>query len=421
MESLPGYPYTKEKPSGAKGKKFLFDQLHKDGDRTNYRAKPIVVERLQHRIDTMLRKNLPDSVWVHCTKDERRPMAKVRAIKTRLFTMAPVDLTLLTRMMTMDFVAAYIAAHAEFYSAIGIDVYSPKWTKLYNKLAKKGRRGGDGDYGTYDGGLDPDSMYESMDIINDFYMTHAPEGTFLDFPNRRIFLNPAARKYFLRMLGVEFVHTLQLVLDILHRKGQGNPSGNALTAILNSIVGEIYLMVIYLVLCDDFKQYDYFSLDKYTLLISDIIFGDDNEYTISDQIIDWFNPKNIGQALAKFGIEYTTADKSGSEQSTKNLDDLRFLKCGFRHHDVFPDRILATMDPDTIYELTNWTRICPDQFQQCRDQCHEALKLAYHHGPRFYNDLRIRINNAINEAKVPMERFADEYDLLDDVFLSKFY
>jgi len=421
MESSPGFPYVKDRRSGDKGKKFLFTQLHNDGERTNYKAKPMLVNDIVKRLLTMLKRILPFTVWVHCLKDERRMMKKIWEMATRIFTMGPVDLTLLGRMLTMDFVAAYMAAKGNFYSMVGIDISSPEWTKLYNRLRSVGIKGGDGDYSKYDGILDPDLMYAAMRLIAKWYDKYAPHGTYLDFYGHEIFITSKQRSFILHLFAVEFVHSIQLVLDILHQKAQGNPSGNWLTVILNTIVGEFLLILSFLDIAQDTGRYEYFSVEAYLENIRDAIFGDDNMFCATPAVLEWFNPLSLSVKLAEYGITYTTADKSGADQSEKSVDDLRFLKCGFRPHEKYPEKKMANIDTDSIFELTNWIRECPDELEQTRVQLHEALRFSYYHGKMFYDEMRVRINDAIDQAGVDIQKFGDEYELLDAVFLSKFF
>jgi hypothetical protein len=420
MDSSPGLPWVKQRPQGAEGKKWLFTALHSDGEMCNYYPCETLQRAVMERLTLMLDLKLPFSVWQHCLKDERRKMQKIYDVSTRIFTMAPVDLTILGRMFTMDFVAAFIAAHSKFYSAVGIDPYSPQWTRLYERLRRFGTIGGDGDYAKYDGILDADLIDKTMSLIADWYDKYAPEGTVLDFYGKKIRIDPAARRRILKMFGIEFVHTWQLVLDILHKKCQGNPSGNWLTVILNSIVGEFLLLLCWLMIVEQSGKLEYFSCDSYMKNVSDAIFGDDNMFVASNEVLEFFNPQSLSDKLAEFGIEYTSADKTGASGLT-DVRKLRFLKCGFIPHENYPEKMKANLDKLSIAELTNWIRKCPDELAQCREQCYEALRFSYYHGFKFYDELRRSINKAIDEAGNPFGKFGDEYCLLDSVFLDKFF
>ena len=193
----------------------------------------------------------------------------------------------------------------------------------------------------------------------------------------------------MRLLGVVFCHTFQIVVDILHRKVQGNPSGNPITVIINSMCGEEYLLCVFLMLAMTFRRTEYYSLDKYEEEVADMIFGDDNGITATEPVLEWFNPSTISKQFEELGIKYTSADKSG-ECQLKTVDELRFLKCGFVGHPDYPDRKLATLDEKSIYELTNWIRTsdCNDARTLTLDNCNEALRFVFFHGKQAFAQLR---------------------------------
>ena len=262
-------------------------------------------------------------------------------------------------------------------------------------MRRVGSRGTDGDYGEYDGTLDNDCIDDSMGLIADWYDDHAPNGSTFLVDGKLLYMTPSQRRKILRLLGVVFCHTFQIVVDILHRKVQGNPSGNPITVIINSMCGEEYLLCVFLTLAMTFRRTEYYSLDKYEEEVADMIFGDDNGITATEPVLEWFNPSTISKQFEELGIKYTSADKSG-ECQLKTVDELRFLKCGFVGHPDYPDRKLATLDEKSIYELTNWIRKCPDEVEQLRTQLGNALRFAYFHGLRFYEELRTLINRAIS-------------------------
>lgn len=55
------------------------------------------------------------------------------------------------------------------------------------------------------------------------------------------------------------------------------------------------------------------------------------------------------------------------------------------------------MNINTILELLNWTRIAPDQDQLLFDNCNDALRFSYFYGEKFFNQLRIKIIDALNQ------------------------
>lgn len=436
MDSSPGIPWKKSRPIGEVGKKFLFEEYELPNDtRKLYRMKPDLEKAVVKALKQLQQGIRPPALWAHCLKDERKKMESIAGVKTRIFTMAPVHITLACRALTLHFTAAFYANMGRSYSAVGVDPHSGSWTMFMQKLRKISHLGGDGDYGKYDGTLDPDLIMDAMDLIADWTISTwgiddplKPKRyhVYGSKPENDVYFTPTEYKRALRILGVEFTHTTQIVFDLVHRKVQGNPSGNVLTVVLNTIVGAMYLRIAYL----DLKRrldkdiqlafprndpwvlmpsVNFPSLRDYDREVKDWIYGDDNGYAISPTIVDWFNPKTLSDYFAEHGITYTTADKSGEEQALKSLTELRFLKRGWKEDDDYPSVYRAPIDVDTIYELTNWIRECPDEDEQLETQVEGALREAWAHGKEFYVNFLAKCNAALRT--VGMKEFANEYDM----------
>jgi len=414
LDSSPGIPWKRNRPPGVSGKRHLFVQRE---DFTHY-MKPELAKEVTQALKDLKNGIRPPTLWVHVPKDERRPLAKLRAVKTRIFTMAPVDFTLACRALTMHFTAAFYKAHATTYSSIGVDAHSPVWTEMMTKLLRVGARGGDGDYGQYDGTLDPDLIDDALELIADWTLHYCGNTYKVQTNTEDIIFSAFEYKRALKILATEFVHTAQLVLNILHRKTQGNPSGNPLTVVLNTIVGMSYLMLAFMELSRRNNRLDLTTRD-FNRLVAALIYGDDNIYSIDESIIDWYNPMTLSEFFAEHGIEYTTADKSGAAQSVKDVKDLRFLKRGWRPDEIYPKVLHAPIDTDTIYEMLNWIRECPNEREQMYVQIDTALREARAHGVKFFDSFREEINSAL--AKVDLPPVGNDYGRFQEEFLSQFF
>jgi len=349
-------------------------------------------------------------------------------VKTRIFTMAPVDMTLAIRALTMHFSAWFYGNNCKDYSAVGVNAHGPAWTEIYQAMKKKALSGIDGDYGMYDGTLDPDCIQAAMDLITAWTFRpieiHRSDGTqeWQKPEAYTIVLSDGEEIQFteeqfavaMRICSAEFVHTTQIVMNVIHRKTQGNPSGNPLTVILNTMVGYMYMALAYLEAGLKTGR----GIKSFADDVACIIYGDDNIVAwILEEFEEW-NPAFITAFFADHGIEYTTADKSGAEQEMKPVEKLRFLKRGFRPHPVYPNFIRAPIDMDTIYEMTNWMRECPDEKEQLYCQIDTALREAAAHGGEFYRLFLGQVNQAL--MKVKYEQVPDEYDMLDEEWLAQF-
>nr|WKV34446.1 MAG: RNA-dependent RNA polymerase [Riboviria sp.] len=356
LKSSPGWPYQME--NKAAGKWHLFDA---EGN--------IVDQELERRLNERERaakelKRVP-SIWRDCLKDELRPTAKVEQGKTRLFTIAPVDFTILTRQMFFDFIMAFYGAQGDdFFSAVGINPESPDWTKLYNYLTSMNTNVVAGDYECFDGKEMPEIIMLVCDIINAWY-DDGPE-------------NANIRK----VLFEEIIHTMQLCENTVYMTHQGNPSGNPLTTIINTIVNLILMLLTWLEIFPQFSVEDFF---RWVILVA---YGDDNLIAIALHLLKFFNQNTIAQALAKHGIIYTSEAKTGDTvPDSRPISEVTFLKRGFRTDSEFGKMfVLPTMSLTTLNSYFYYYRQSPDPEEQIIENQRSALLFAAFHGRQFYDE-----------------------------------
>jgi len=429
MDSSPGFRWKKKRPAGVEGKAFLFDEriveagftyrVGEDGPeepvpgwpdcKKLWSMKPELDLRVWDDLQALKRGERPFFLWEHQLKDERRPIKKIKDVNTRIFTMAQVNATVVARALTMNFTARFYESVAQGFSAVGIDTHGPLWAKLQRELLNVSNKGCDGDFGKFDGTLDPDLIMDTLRIIARWqdHLTlwrrdvNTGQWTNLTFDREEL-------ERALIVLAGDFIHTYQIVMDCLHRKWQGNPSGNCLTVVLNTIVNAMYLRLAFAALKTEAPLY--LPVVAYDKFVKDWYYGDDNVLAICPDILDWFNPSRISEYFATLGIDYTTADKSGIKQQTKDVRDFRFLKRGWRPDEEFRHLKWDPIDPDTINELTNWIRSCDDPDLQLREQFGNALYESAAHGRIFYCSFLEKCNAALKQ--VGLDEFPNEYDEL---------
>ena len=120
-----------------------------------------------------------------------------------------------------------------------------------------------------------------------------------------------------------------------------NPSGNALTVILNSIVNVLYMMMSY------YNLNPNQSLDGFFDLVALITYGDDNAMGVSKSI-PWFNHTSIAGYLETIGVIYTMADKGAESVPYISINELSFLK---RRFVVEGDKVRAPLEWASIDKM----------------------------------------------------------------------
>jgi len=393
MGTSPGFPYIKERKVDEVGKRFLFENRGTEQE-PEYHIKSLTLHHnLKRRTEKAAQGKLVFSLWHNCLKDERRKTERIKQGKTRAFCAAPVDYQILVRQYFLMFCAAFIANHVDIFSAMGMNVDGPAWTKLYRKLRSKGKHGWDEDFRNYDGSEKALALWMTCEIINRWYNDGER--------NARI----------RRVLVEEMIHTRSFIGNFVYQKHGGMPSGSALTSIFNTIVHAIYTRCAFLVIMKRYGRPELANMKTFNDRVADCSLGDDGVNASDDDILRTFNRVTCAKLYAEWGIQCTDARKMDTLSRYESVDDLNFLKRGFKKHPVYPDRLLAPINVHSIHELCNWVTNTLDPEEQLRMNIEDALKFAYHYGPDFFNKFRETVRLALDQKGLWQHMMTwEEYD-----------
>jgi hypothetical protein len=374
MSTSPGYPYN-QRATRSKGKAWLFEQTatHTDGSPLYEVSDSELRQRLDYRWTAGLRGERVPSLWIDTLKDELRPIEKIENGKTRVFTIPPVDMSIVARRLFQSFVSMFYENKNKFFSAVGISCESEacnEWTKMHYDFVKKSPIGFAGDYSSFDGTLHPQVMDTVCNIINAWYND--------DFVYRR----------FRKVIFNEIIHTCQVAMNCVYVTNCGNPSGNWITTPLNTISGAIYLRYGWLKLAPARFR----SLQHFDEHVTDRIYGDDNKLAVTNVALVFFNPEALTKVFSEFGVVYTSTTKDGTSP-IEPIMDMTFLKRGSRKGRGM--EILPTMDKKTIQELTNWIRKSDDDEAMLVNNLNESLRFAFFHGREYFDEHRRAIMQEI--------------------------
>jgi hypothetical protein len=266
-------------------------------------------------------------------KDEPTAQAKILAKKTRVFTGAPVDWSIVVRSRLLPFIRLLQKNKFVFEAGPGTVCQSMEWTKVHTYLTAFGEnRIIAGDYGKFDKRMIADFILAAYKIIGDVYKAAG----FSDEEVREI-----------ACIGEDTAFPLVNMNGDLMEFFGTNPSGHPLTVIVNSLVNSLYMRYCYVQLnpdreCCSFKE----NVHLFT-------YGDDNIMGVK-QGIDWFNHTGIQAELAAIGVEYTMADKESASVPFVNIRDVQFLKRSWRF-DEDVGAFLCPLELTSIHKsLTAW-------------------------------------------------------------------
>lgn len=294
------------------------------------------------------------ALYVDTLKDEKRPFSKTRVGKTRVFTVGELDHTVAIRKYFGGFIAHCIRNKIHNEIAIGIDPNSPDWNVLANflhfpKLVA-------GDYGNFDGTLLLEVLMEVFELIDDFYGNDGNRMT----------------RY---VLFKEIVNSLHIVEGRVYGWTHSQTSGNPMTTLINCLFNMLAVRMAYIQTGHDIAKFrEYVKLS---------VFGDDNILGICDIIAETFNQHTMTEAMATFGLEYTSETKTGNPPKYRKLTEVSFLKRSFVWHPRL-GRMIAPLEFGVILEMCNWVKTTVDIETQTKLTIETALTELWMHGRTQY-------------------------------------
>lgn len=353
--SSPGYPWVLKRKGIGKTMWLGEDDYILD----NAELKNAVMDRINSA-----KKNIRiPCLWIDTLKDERRELQKVNELKTRVFSAGSQDYVLATRMYFLGFAAHVMHNKIENECAIGINPYSFEWTKLARYLQCVGNRVIAGDFSRYDTSLSAQILWRILHIINDWY----DDGE----ENRQI----------RTILFEEMVNSFHLCHGNVYQWTHSQPSGNALTVIINSIYNMYAMRLCWLKI---FKTVpSLFGLNNFRKYVKFISYGDDNCANISAEVTDYFNQQTITEAMDTIGLTYTDEHKSATIVPYRTLEEIDFLKRGFLFNEEFK-YFAAPLKLSVCFEMMNWIRTGSDPFVATTENILNALVEISAHGEDIY-------------------------------------
>lgn len=275
------------------------------------------------------------TVWTATLKDERRPIEKVKAGKTRVFANGPMDYTIAFRMYFLGFIAHVMENRITNEQSLGTNPFGMDWTMTAKKLSVHGARVFAGDFSSFDGTLNVCIMDRFVDVVNQFYNDGAE--------------NALIR----RVLMLDVFNSVQLCDGLYIGLNHSQPSGNPATTCLNSFYNSVSMRIAYY-RCAAKKNVHALPFSEAVSMVS---YGDDNVINFSERVAHYFDQVEVTEAYSSFGMVYTDETKTGEIVRCRKLEDVAYLKRGFRKDGPV---YRAPMSLVTIMETPYWIRKCPD-------------------------------------------------------------
>lgn len=323
--------------------------LHPDSTENNKIFQDDIMIPLQNRLERLKRGERTATPFMDTFKDETRPYSW----KIRNFACGPVDYIIAQRMYFGQF-ADFVSKRAvDAPVSVGIDVHT-QWHNLFQRLTRCTHHGIATDYKRYDSTLPWRVLNFCAELICEWYGGQ-------DRLERMTLLWEIMNPWF-------------LYLDRLYCAVGSNPSGQALTSIINSICNMIILATVCIILYPP------------TDLVKDVemaIYGDDN-VVFHRFLTVWTGIEKI--IKERFGMTITDASKDTSiDIKSQPIYEMSYMSRGFVLDDKgvmqapLPlGRIVAIMT-----FMANWNAL---NIESALRSC--ALELTHHpriHFEKFYH------------------------------------
>lgn len=340
----------------------------------DYNLTSEMMDRIQLILETYRKGIRYHPVFCAHLKDEAVTFKKASIGKTRVFTGAPMDWSIVNRMFFLPIIRLIQNNKFIFETGVGTVAQSKEWTNLLNYLMREDSQVATeyekhflinrfiaGDYKAFDKRMSPLFILKAFEIIIHICKI---SGNYTG-EDEKVMWGLAYDTAF---------PTVDFNGDLIQFYGS-NPSGHPLTVIINSLVNSLYVRYAYVNLNPN-KELESF---KHNVRL--ITYGDDNVMTSK---VNWFNHTDISETLGKMGIIYTMADKEAVSRPFIHLSEVSFLKRQWIWNEEMKV-YLAPLEHDSIEKmLMTWTRSKISEENQMMDIIKSACSEYFFYGKHTY-------------------------------------
>lgn len=366
MKTSPGFPWNVYKP----GSKVCW--FRSDGD-MEYRLGPTeeLYGSVMAIVNDINRGETPEVVFRDSLKDEKRPIEKVQAGKTRLFCGAPVDFTVVFRQYYQVAIARICELSEWGPVSVGIDPHGRAWTSLVKQFD---RLPGDnfmaGDFAGFDCHVPACYVMGALAILRNLTEMTEADMKVCDALDH----------------SVAFSH--HVVEGLIYRVVSGVPSGVPGTSVINSLANLLMHM--------EFWHECGYRLHEFFPNCEARFYGDDSVVKVHPQFYK-FNMVEYNEACELTGwVSYTNSEKTDVNVPYVRLAQLEFLTRKFRK-DSDLHVYCAPLPMKTILDSVNWVRSeDPELYEDlmCSTADSFAVELSHYPQPE-YDQLTQRLADAL--------------------------
>jgi hypothetical protein len=282
-------------------------------------------------------------------KHEKADPSQPDKIKTRLFAACPLTFLVTLRMYFGAFFAHCMVNMINNTCTSGMNPFGSDWERLAKWMFEVNKKVDDGDYRCYDTTQPSGFLKVVFDAIRLWYRMNGG----------------SERDDLIRKRLAEFCyHAFHSMRGTVYRVQGTLPSGMYGTTPINSGVN---LVVFFYA----FKQiYPLSSAKDFLDNVRTATHGDDVIFAVSE-LFPEFTSVNIGKAIADIGMTFTPAVKNGAPTVARPIEEVTFLKRGFKKINGLFRAPLAT---ESSMEMVNWITKSNDPLSATIDNCKAAMR-----------------------------------------------
>jgi hypothetical protein len=362
---------------------------------------PEVWERVAHIENCYVEGRRAYPVYCAHLKDEAVAEAKIAAKKTRVFTGAPIDFSIVMRKHLLPFVRLMQLNKFVFEAGPGAVTQSIEWTHFYQYLTQFGEdRMVAGDYGKFDKRMVAQFILAAFRVITNV-LKHAGHG--------------ADELQIVECIAHDVAFpVVSLKGDVVEFFGS-NPSGQPLTVVINSLVNSLYMRYAYCGVRSDGRD----DCGDFKANVALMTYGDDNILGVS-HVAPWFNHTAIQKELATIGVEYTMADKQAESVPYISIAQCSFLKRAWRWEPTL-NAFAAPLEEDSLLKsLTVWVPSRTiDKYAQMVAVISAANSEYFFHGRELFEERRSFFQRVLSEQPYSLyvgDSTLPDWDTLDKRF-----
>jgi hypothetical protein len=311
-----------------------------------------MVSDLEEQFRTGNIKDVP--IFKDSLKDERVALSKADInnpdkVKTRIFSASPLVFMILLRRYYGAFFGHLIVNQVRNTCTSGVNPMSGDWQRLADWLHEVSPNVDDGDYSSFDSTQPSGFLLPVYQSIRNWYLMNGGSG----------------EDDIIRQRLAEFcIHAFHSSRGVVYRTEGSLPSGMIGTTAINSGVNLVAFFYAWR------RIYPLSSVGDFLQNVRTLTHGDDVMFSVSADF-PGFTSRNIGTMLAEVGMIFTPAAKDGVETHARPIEEVTFLKRGFKRMMGVYRAPLATA---SSLEMCNWVTKSRDPVMATIDNVTTAMR-----------------------------------------------